>query len=203
LTVSGRKVDAVPARIITRDDILPMPEYARVRDERRRQIAEAKKDRRVHVGPDVTFYFENFETMLHQVHEMLAVEKGGSAQVEDELRAYNPLVPQGRELVATMMIEIEDARRRDRVLRELGGIENTIAIEVGGETVKAVPEGDIERTTADGKTSSVHFVKFPFTDGQVVGFRSAEIVLSITHPQYDHTAAMPERVRVALARDFD
>src|SRR5512144_1200094 len=87
-------------RLITRADILPMRDYAKVRDERRRRMAELKKNRRVHVGPDVTFYFENFETMLHQVHEMLAVEKGGEAQIEDELRAYNPLVPRGRELVA-------------------------------------------------------------------------------------------------------
>ncbi|MFO1145211.1 MAG: DUF3501 family protein [Rhodospirillales bacterium] len=148
-----------------------MAEYARVRDERRRAIAEMKKNRRLHVGPDITFYFENRATMLHQVHEMLAVEKGGEAQIEDELRAYNPLIPRGRELVATMMIEIDDAPRRDRVLRQLGGIEKTAAIEIGGKTIAAVPETDIERTTPDGKTSSVHFVRFPFTDAEVAAFR--------------------------------
>ena len=135
-----------------------------MRDERRRQIAEMKKNRRVHVGPDVTFYFENFDTMLHQVHEMLAVEKGGEAQIEDELRAYNPLVPSGRELVATMMIEIDDPGRRDRMLRGLGGIESTAAFTVAGETITAVPESDVERTTKDGKTSSVHFLRFVFSE---------------------------------------
>jgi hypothetical protein len=191
-------------RLITRADILPMQEYAKVRDERRRRIAELKKNRRVHVGPDVTFYFENFETMLHQVHEMLAVEKGGEAQIEDELRAYNPLIPNGRELVATMMIEIDDPRRRDRVLRELGGIENTVALTVAGETIAAVPERDVERTTKDGKTSSVHFFKFPFSDAQAEAFREdgARVVLALSHPDYGHMAALPEVVQTTLAQDF-
>jgi Protein of unknown function (DUF3501) len=181
-----------------------MQEYAKVRDERRRRMTELKKNRRVHVGPDVTLYFENFETMLHQVHEMLAVEKGGEAQIEDELRAYNPLIPNGRELVATMMIEIDDPRRRDRVLRELGGIENAIMLMVAGETITAVPERDVERTTKDGKTSSVHFLKFPFSDAQVAAFRQdgARVVLAICHPDYDHMAALPEVVRTSLAQDF-
>ena len=191
-------------RLITRDHILPMDRYAEVRDARRRQIAEMKKNRRVHVGPDVTFYFENFDTMLHQVHEMLAVEKGGEAQIEDELRAYNPLVPNGREFVATMMIEIDDPGRRDRMLRRLGGIESTAAFTVAGETITAVPESDIERTTKEGKTSSVHFLRFAFSDSQIAAFRTpgARVVLSISHPNYDHMAALPEPVRVALAQDF-
>ena len=191
-------------RLITRDDILPMDEYAKVRDERRRRIAEMKKNRRVHVGPDVTFYFENFETMLHQVHEMLAVEQGGDAQLEDELRAYNPMIPRGRELVATMMIEIEDPVRRDRVLRELGGIERLITLTIDGEPVGAEPESDVERTTAEGKTSSVHFLRFPLTDTQVEAFRrdGARVVLAITHQKYDHMAALPAPIRQALAGDF-
>ena len=191
-------------RLITHADILPMRDYAKVRDERRRRMAELKKNRRVHVGPDVTFYFENFETMLHQVHEMLAVEKGGEAQIEDELRAYNPLVPRGRELVATMMIEIDDPRRRERVLRELGGIEKAVAFTVAGETVAAVPESDVERTTKDGKTSSVHFLRFPFTDAQVSAFLAdgARVLLALSHPRYDHIAALPEAVRATLAQDF-
>jgi hypothetical protein len=190
--------------IIEPSDIMPMHEYARVRDARRRAIADMKKNRRVHVGPDITFYFENRETMLHQVHEMLAVEKGGEAQIEDELRTYNPLIPRGRELVATMMIEIDDALRRDRVLRQLGGIENTATITIGDETINAQPESDVERTTADGKTSSLHFLRFPFTDGQAAAFRDkgVRVVLALSHPYYDHMAAMAEPVRAALAADF-
>lgn len=198
------KGKALTPPLIDRADILPMAEYARVRDDRRRVIAEMKKHRRVHVGPDITFYFENRATMLHQVHEMLAVEKGGEEQIEDELRAYNPLIPRGRELVATMMIEIDDAPRRDRVLRQLGGIEKTAVIEIGGETITAVPETDIERTTPDGKTSSVHFVRFPFTDAQVAAFRSdgARVVLGFSHPHYQHMTAIAGPVRTALAEDF-
>ncbi len=192
------------AQIIEPSDIMPMQEYARVRDARRRAIADMKKNRRVHVGPDITFYFENRETMLHQVHEMLAVEKGGEPQIEDELRAYNPLIPRGRELVATMMIEIDDALRRDRVLRQLGGIENTATITIGDETINARPESDVERTTADGKTSSLHFLRFAFTDKQVAAFRDkgTRAVLALSHPGYDHMAAIAEPVRMALAADF-
>ncbi len=191
-------------REIARSDILPMDEYARVRDARRRAVTEIKRNRRVHVGPDVTFYFENFETMLHQVHEMLAVEKGGEAQLDDELSAYNPLIPRGRELVATMMIEIEDAARRSRVLSELGGIERSISFIVGGEAIGAIPESDVERTTSSGKTSAVHFLRFPFSDAQVEAFRApaARVLLAIAHPKYDHAAALSAEVRDALAQDF-
>jgi hypothetical protein len=189
---------------IERSDIMPMQDYARVRDDRRRAIAQLKKNRRVHVGPDVTFYFENRETMLHQVHEMLAVEKGGEEQIEDELRAYNPLIPRGCELVATMMIEIDDPIRRDAVLRQLGGIDKNVILTIGDETIAAIPESDIERTKPDGKTSSVHFLRFPFTEAQVKAFSSPEAraVLGFSHPAYGHMALLPDAVRAALAEDF-
>jgi hypothetical protein len=192
-------------RRISRDDILPMEEYAKLRDERRRAIAAIKRNRRVAVGPDVTFYFENYDTMLHQIHEMLHIERGGEAQIAEELRAYNPLVPQGSELIATMMIEIEEPLRRTRVLRMLGGIEETVDMIVGDATIRAVPEGDTERTTAEGKTSSVHFLHFPFTAADIAAFRSGEgrVILGINHPNYQHMAVMPEMVRAALAADFD
>src|SRR5690606_12633858 len=97
-----------------------------------------------------------------QIQEMLYIERGGDAQLTDELAAYNPLIPQGRELVATFMIEIEDEARRRRILAKLGGIEKTITLEIDGAAIQAVPEADQERTTATGKTSSVHFLHFPF-----------------------------------------
>lgn len=192
------------ARQICREDILPMTDYAKLRDDRRRAMAALKRNRRIGVGPDVTFYFENFGTMLHQVHEMLFIEKGGEAQIEDELRAYNPLIPNGSELVATMMIEIEEPDRRARVLAGLGGIQTCVAFEIAGERIAAVPEGEEDRTTAAGKTSSVHFLKFPFSPGQVAAFctPSTRILLAVSHPNYDHLAALPEAVRQALAEDF-
>ena len=192
-------------RQITRDDIMPLDEYERVRDERRRVVTTLKKNRRVSVGPDVTFYFENYATMWHQVHEMLRIEKGGDAQIEDELRAYNPLIPDGHTLVATMMIEIEEPARRARVLAELGGIEDWVALEFAGQSVGAVPEGDVERTTAEGKTSSVHFLKFPFTPEQVKALIApgVQVVLAISHPKYDHMSALPPSVLTELSRDFE
>jgi len=190
---------------ITAADILPRADYARIRAERRRRIAAIKRNRRVEVGPFVTFHFENYDTMLHQVHEMCWIENGGPEQVPDELAAYNPLVPKGSELVATFMIEIDDVERRKRLLARLGGIEETAFIRVFGETIQGVPETDQDRTTAEGKASSVQFVHFPFTPSQIARFRTpgAEVVLGLSHANYGHMAVVPEAVRAELSRDFD
>ncbi|HBT40488.1 MAG TPA: DUF3501 domain-containing protein [Rhodospirillaceae bacterium] len=190
---------------ITAADILPMDVYGRERAERRKRMTEIKRNRRVAVGPDATFYFESFDTMFHQVHEMLFIEKGGADQVPDELAAYNPLIPKGRELVATLMFEIDDPVRRAQFLNGLGGIEETVTFEFAGETVKGVPEADIDRTTADGKASSVQFLHFPFTDAQAAKFKDAgtQVQLQIAHEKYGHIAILPGAVKDALAGDFD
>ena len=190
---------------ITRADILPMADYVRERKERRRALAEVKKHRRLEVGPVCSFYFENYETMWNQIHEMLFIEKGGEAQIADELDAYNPLIPKGRELVATVMFEIDDPLRRGALLGKLGGVEETAFIRIGGETIQSVPEQDLDRTSAAGKASAVQFIHFPFTDAQVATFREqgAEAVVGFSHPNYAHMAVLPEAVRHALAGDFD
>ena len=192
-------------REITRDDILDMDDYVKVRPERKRAIAELKKNRRVAIGPDATFYFESYDTMLHQILEMIYIERGGEAQIEDELSAYNPLVPKGRELVATLMFEIDEPVRREKFLAALGGVEETVTITVGGETISARPEQDVDRTTAEGKASSIQFLHFPFTDEQVEKFRDPEttVTLAIGHKEYGHRADLPDAVREALAGDFD
>lgn len=192
-------------RQMTRDDILPLDAYERVREQKQQGIFAAKRNRRIAVGPDISFYFENYDTMWYQVHEMLRIERGGDAQLADELDAYNPLIPDGRNLVATMMIEIDEPGRRARVLAQLGGIERSVAIRVDGMTIAAIPENDIDRTTAAGKASSVHFLKFPFSNEAVAMFRrpNCRAVIAITHPHYDHMAAIPEAAREALAADFD
>ncbi|MBI2584851.1 MAG: DUF3501 family protein [Rhodospirillales bacterium] len=192
-------------RRITSADIMPVEQYAAVRGERRRKMTELKRDRRVAVGPDATFYFECYDTMWHQIHEMLFIEKGGADQIEDELRAYNPLIPNGRELVATMMFEIEDPARRAHFLAGLGGVEATVTLSFADETIAAVAEADVDRTSAEGKASSVHFLHFPFTPGQVEKFRKpgAKVTLAIGHGKYGHAAVLPETVRRTLARDFD
>jgi hypothetical protein len=193
-----------PQRRITAADIMPMAEYGKIRREHRRKLVEMKRKRRVHIGPHVSLYFENFDTMWAQVHEMLFIERGGDEQLEGELSAYNPLIPQGSELVATMMIEIEDEAVRRRILASLGHVEDMVQLSFVGHTVKAVPEADIDRTTEDGKTSSVHFLHFTFTKEQVAAFKTAgtEVVAGITHPRYGHMAILPEDSRAALAQDF-
>ncbi|MDJ0447444.1 DUF3501 family protein [Methylocystis sp. JR02] len=189
---------------ITRADILPWAEYARTRAEHRKRITAIKRNRRVEVGPFVTFYFESFDTMWLQVQEMLHIERGGDAQIPEELAAYNPLIPKGRELVATFMIEIDDPLRRARVLAGLGGVEDAAFIEIGAERVIGKAETDQDRTTADGKASSVQFVHFLFTDAQVEAFRqpNARAILGLSHPNYSHMAVMSEATRDALAADF-
>ncbi|MDP2329742.1 MAG: DUF3501 family protein [Reyranella sp.] len=191
-------------RMIETAAILPPAEYAKVRAERRRQMAELKKNRRLEVGPFATFYFESYETMLHQVHEMLFIEKGGPAQIPDELAAYNPLIPQGSELVATIMFEIDDPLRRARVLGSLGGIEDHAFIRIGADTIRSVPEDDQERSREDGKASAVQFVRFAFTPSQIAAFRggAADVVVGFDHANYGHMALMPRAVRETLARDF-
>jgi len=190
---------------ITRADIMALDEYAKVRRERRRALTEVKRHRRIGVGPHATFYFENYDTMWSQVHEMLFIEKGGDEQIDDELNAYNPLIPKGAELVATLMFEIEDETQRRRVLADLGGVDETIELSVGDTVIKAEAESDVERTTADGKASAVHFVHFPFTEDQIARFRdpTVRVTLGITHPAYGHLAIVPEDMRAALAGDFD
>src|SRR5690606_35703294 len=189
---------------IRREDVLPMEEYQRVRRAKRREISALKKDRRLEVGPFATFYFENYDTMWSQVHEMLAIGRGGEEQIPDALHAYNPLIPKGRELVATVMFEIDDPVRRKAVLSKLGGVEETMFLTVGGEKIRARAEQDVDRTTADGKASSVQFVHFDFTPDQIAAFRRPEtqVLVGIEHPGYGHIAVMPDRVRAALARDF-
>ena len=193
-------------RSVTRADIMPLPQYVTERPERRRRIAEMKRARRVEVGPFATFYFENYATMWHQIHEMLYIEKGGEEQIADELRAYNPLIPQGNELVATVMIEVDDEIRRQSVLARLGGIEAAMFLQVGGEQVRGVPAGDRENTRADdNKASSVQFVHFPFTAEQIARFRTpgTQVIVGFDHANYGHLAIMPDATRAALAQDFD
>jgi hypothetical protein len=189
---------------ITRADIMEMDAYGKVRAERRRAVLPAKKLRRVPIGPYATFYFESYDTMWLQVHEMLFIERGGEDQIEDELSAYNPLIPKGNELVATVMFEIDDPVRRKTVLGKLGGVEETMTLDIGGDKVTGVPEADVDRTTADGKASSVQFVHFPLTDAQAAAFKApgTRVVLAIEHPEYPHMSVLSDDARAELATDL-
>ncbi|MBT3359502.1 MAG: DUF3501 family protein [Rhodospirillales bacterium] len=194
----------MPKTEITRADVMAMDDYAKVRAERRRAISDLKRPRRVALGPDATFYFECYETMWHQIHEMLFIEKGGEEQIPDELAAYNPLIPNGRELVATLMFEIDNPERRAAFLAGLGGVEETVTLSFAGETVEAIPEADVDRTTADGKASSIQFLHFPFTDAQAEKFKAAgtRATLAVGHAKYPHMTVLSDETRTALAGDF-
>jgi hypothetical protein len=191
-------------RKIIPGDLLPLPEYDQQRKTLKANLIPMKRLRRIEVGPFATFYFENYATMWLQVQEMLRIEKGGEAQIAGELAAYNPLIPQGDELIATLMLEIEDEKRRNTVLLTLGGIEETVFLEIGGDVIRATPTEYDDRTTADGKTSSVHWLRFKLTPLQIAHFRegSERVVLGVSHRNYGHMAVMGAETRAALAHDF-
>lgn len=193
-----------PRTEISREDILPMETFAGIRRAKREELVLIKRDRRVEVGPVATCYFENFDTMWWQIHEMLFIEKGGEDQIADELAAFNPLIPKGRELVCTVMFEIDDPDRRATFLAKLGGVEETMFLEFADETVAGAPEADVDRTNAAGKASSVQFIHFPFTDAQVEKFSAADtrVILGFNHPSYSHMVVLPDAVRSALSGDF-
>ena len=125
---------------ITRSDIMSMTDFAKVRQVKRRALVELKRNRRVPVGPDATFYFENWDTMWFQIHEMLFIEKGGESQISGELDAYNPMIPNGNELVTTLMFEVDDPKRRAKLLGTLGGVEETVTLEFAGHVITEVVE---------------------------------------------------------------
>ena len=190
-------------REISKEDIMPLDVYTKSRRELRKNIVEFKKDRRVALGPYATFYFESYETMLAQVQEMLYIEKGGDEQLKDELAAYNPLVPNGKELTATLMFEIDNPVSRAAFLGKVGGIEEKVFMKVEGDKIQALPEEDVDRTSAEGKASSVQFIHFKFTDEQIKKFKSSsEIEIGIDHPEYSHTTKLASVTIKSLSTDF-
>ena len=191
-------------RQVTREDVISNADYAPERKARRAALLPVKRLRRLELGPHCTFYFECFDTMLFQIQEMLLVEKGGEEQLADELAAYNPMIPQGAELVATVMFEIDDEVRRARVLGGLGGVDDRFFLQIGAERAAGVPEGDIERNREDGKTSSVHFLHFPLTPAQIAAFRdpSASVMVGCDHPLYAHLTVLQPETRAELAKDL-
>ena len=191
-------------RQIEKKDLIPENIYSEGRKQIRKDLVEFKKNRRIALGPYATFYFESFETMVAQVQEMLHIEKGGDEQLKDELIAYNPLVPNGKELIATLMFEIDNPLSRGAFLGKVGGIEETIYMKINNEEVKAIPETDVDRTSAEGKASSVQFIHFKFNEDQINKFKSADvsIELGIDHKEYAHTTKLTENNIKSLSADF-
>ncbi|GGF35461.1 hypothetical protein GCM10011611_47240 [Aliidongia dinghuensis] len=193
-----------PRRRIERADILDRADYLPIRKEQRARMAALKQNRRVEVGPFATFYFENWDTIRHQILEMLYIENGGETQIADEIEAYGPLVPAGGELVATVMFEIDDPVRRTTQLNRIGGIEHKTFLQAGGEQLRGIPDPDRENTSPEGKASSVQFFHFPLSPAAIDAFRTpgAQILLGFDHPNYGHIALVPEAVRATLAADL-
>ena len=189
---------------ILKEDIMPLDIYIKNRKELRKNIVSFKKDRRIALGPYATFYFESYETMLAQVQEMLYIEKGGDEQLKDELIAYNPLIPNGKELTATLMFEIDNPVSRSAFLSKVGGIEEKVFIKIDGESIKASPEKDVDRTSAEGKASSVQFIHFKLSDEQIQKFKSkgAEVEIGINHKEYSHTTKLSLANLSSLSADF-
>ena len=190
---------------IQKSDIMPLDIYIKQRKELRKNIVEIKKNRRISLGPYATFYFENYETMLAQVQEMLYIEKGGDEQLKDELIAYNPLIPNGRELISTLMFEIDNPVSRATFLSKVGGIEQKVFMKIDGEIIKAIPEEDVDRTSAEGKASSVQFIHFKFNDEQIKKFKLglSDIEIGVDHREYSHTTKLTDINIKSLSLDFN
>ena len=190
---------------IQKQDIMSLDLYSKQRKVLRKNIVEYKKNRRISLGPYATFYFESYETMLAQVQEMLYIEKGGDDQLKDELTAYNPLIPNGKELIATLMFEIDNPVSRATFLSKVGGIENNVFMKIDGDKVKALPEEDVDRTSSEGKASSVQFVHFKLNDDQIEKFKSIskDVEIGIDHVEYSHTTKLTNVTMESLSADFN
>ena len=192
-------------KIIQKSDLLAPDVYEKNRRQMRKELVEFKKDRRVPLGPYATFYFECYETMLAQVQEMLHIEKGGDEQLNDELTAYNPLIPNGKELVSTLMFEIDNPVIRATFLGKLGGVEENVFIKIDNDVIYGKPEIDVDRTSAEGKASSVQFIHFEFDQNQISKFKgnNVSIELGIDHKEYSHSTKLSESTIKALSSDFN
>ena len=190
---------------LTRNDLYSLEDYAENRTNIRSRVMAHKKNRMVHVGPVATLYFEDRQTIQYQVQEMLRVERIFEADgIEEELQAYNPLIPDGSNWKATFMIEEPDVDRRRALLASLIGIEDRIWVRVNDNApVYAIADEDLDRDTAE-KTSSVHFLRFELTDKMVADVRQgASLSIGIDHANYSHEIEpVAAAVRDALAADL-
>ncbi len=186
------------------EDIYDRKDYINKRPQLRKEIVARKKRRRVDLGPYVTLYFENRETIIHQINEMVFIENGGKEQIEEEILAYKSLIPNGKELIATVMVEIDNPLKRAEVLSKMGGFEETFTLKVGDILVKARAELDVDRTTAEGKASSVQFIHFNFKENEVNKFKddNVKIELSINHEFYTHATLLKTETKNELRSDF-
>ncbi len=190
---------------ISREDLYSLEKYADIRPEFRAKVMAHKKNRTVQLGPNASFYFEDRLTMLYQIQEMLRTERIFEQEgIQEELDAYNPLIPDGCNWKATFMIEYTDVEERKRQLSKLIGIEDKAWMQVNGfERVYPIADEDLERET-EHKTSSVHFVRFELSPEMVAAAKNgASIGIGIDHQHYAYDiAALNDNIRQALAADL-
>jgi len=201
---AATKSGSVPIAKLKREDLYSLERYAQIRSQFRAQVMEHKKNRQVHIGLHATLYFEDRLTMHYQVQEMLRAERifeaGG---IEDELAAYNPLIPDGSNWKATFMLEYPDAEQRRQALAQLIGIEDRVWMRVAEfEPVCAIADEDLERGN-DAKTSSVHFVRFELNAAMIAAVKRGVVVSAgIDHPCYRHETVLPAATQRSLAADL-
>jgi len=191
-------------RKIKIEDIISNEEYGKIRNFKRKEMIIFKKYRRLDIGPVVSLYFESRNTMIYQIQEMAYVENISRDELNTEINSYNPLVPNGKELTVTMMIEIDDPMRRKNFLSRLGGVEEKVKIIIGDKKIIAKAEKDIDRTTAEGKASAVHFLHFKFTDDLIAAFKDKDniVQIGIDHDDYGHLSIVSDKVREKLVKEF-
>jgi len=186
-------------------DLFSLEEYHRTRADFRARVLAHKAERQVAIGPNATLYFEDRLTIQYQVQEMLRIERIFEAEaIAEELAAYNPLIPTGRNLKATFMLEFPDVDERRRRLAELGGIEAALHASVGeGRRIACIADEDLERSN-DDKTSAVHFVRFEFSREEIAALKSGtKLGFLIDHPRYGHNVMVSRSQQSALVADFD
>ena len=190
---------------ITRDDLMSLEVYAEKRGEFRQQVLEHKKHRQLAIGPNATLYFEDRLTLLYQIQEMLRIEKVFEAEgINEELEAYNPLIPSGRNFKATFMIEYPDPLVRAAQLEKMVGIEDLVWMQVGDlDRIWAIADEDLERSTAE-KTSAVHFLRFEVSDEMAQALKDgAELRAGVQHPVYQYDLTVEGEIRASLLKDLD
>ena len=194
------------AKKLTRNDLMSLEDYAVARPEFRARVLAHKKDRKVALGPNATLYFEDRLTLQYQIQEMLRIEKVFEADgIQDELDAYNPLIPDGSNWKATFMIEYSDEAERRKMLARLIGIDKKVWVKVDGfDKVYPITNEDMERETED-KTSSVHFMRFELSKDMIAALKNgAGLSMGVDHPQYSfETGPLPENIRASLLEDLD
>ena len=191
---------------LTRDDLFSLEQYAEARPAFRKKVLAHKRNRRLELGTNAALYFEDFLTMQYQVQEMLRIERIFEADgINEELEAYNPLIPDGSNWKATFMIEFPEVEARRTMLSQLKGIEDRIYVQVADfDRVFAIADEDLERSD-DHKTSAVHFMRFEFPAEQVAALKGrASLVAGIDHENYRvEVSPVAENIRQSLVADFD